>query len=104
MAYHNYLWLCLIFLLAYFNTTLAAKSGIPHCKSTNVTNGTKPRQRIAVISHDSAIVTFFHNPEQGARDAATILDIDLTWNRHFINSVEKMQADIYAAVTRVMIH
>ncbi|KAF7727728.1 hypothetical protein EC973_007187 [Apophysomyces ossiformis] len=42
----------------------------------------------------------FHNPEQGARDAAAILDMDLTWTKHLINTTSKMTADVRNAVDR----
>jgi hypothetical protein len=59
------------------------------------------RPRIAIISHDSGVVTFSQNPELGARDAATILDVQIEWNKHFLNSVSKMKSDIYRAVEKV---
>jgi hypothetical protein len=62
------------------------------------------RPHIAVIAHNSAIGTFHQSSEQGARDAAAILDIQLDWNRHFINSASKMKADIYEAVNSVYIY
>lgn len=61
----------------------------------------KDRTRIVVISHDSAMETFFHSPEQGARDASAILDIGFEWNRHLINSGQKMTTDIRNAVDSV---
>ncbi|KAG0191348.1 hypothetical protein DFQ28_000361 [Apophysomyces sp. BC1034] len=51
-----------------------------------------------MISHDLAMDTSFHNPEQGARDAAAILDMDLTWTKHLVNTTSKMTADIRNAV------
>ncbi|KAI8391178.1 uncharacterized protein BYT42DRAFT_602084 [Radiomyces spectabilis] len=56
------------------------------------------RPRIAVISHDSIVTTFVHNPEQGARDAAAILDLRIDWNRHLVDSDSKMTGDIRNAV------
>lgn len=59
------------------------------------------RPRIAVISHDSAMASFFHQPEQGARDAAAITDIHVEWNRHLVNTGSKMTKDIETAVDNV---
>ena len=47
------------------------------------------------------MATFFHNPEQGARDAAAIMDIQVDWNRHLINTGSKMTKDIRTAVDNV---
>ncbi|ORY98558.1 hypothetical protein BCR43DRAFT_543258 [Syncephalastrum racemosum] len=66
--------------------------------SASSTEKQKDRTRIVVISHDSAMETFFHSPEQGARDASAILDIGFEWNRHLINSGQKMTTDIRNAV------
>ncbi|KAI7854345.1 hypothetical protein BDC45DRAFT_509239 [Circinella umbellata] len=44
------------------------------------------------------MATFFHSPEQGARDAAAIMDIQIEWNRHLINTGSKMTTDIRTAV------
>ncbi|KAI8146513.1 hypothetical protein BJV82DRAFT_710612 [Fennellomyces sp. T-0311] len=68
---------------------------LPNCSRSNAAVS---RPRIAVISHDSAMATFFHNPEQGARDAAAIMDIQVEWNRHLINTGSKMTNDIRTAV------
>ncbi|KAL9558812.1 hypothetical protein MBANPS3_000712 [Mucor bainieri] len=57
----------------------------------------KKRKRIAFISHESAIATFFHNPEQGSRDAANIVDVDIEWNRYLTKSESKMAQDIHDA-------
>lgn len=71
---------------------------LPNCSQLS----TKPlRPRIAVISHDSSLATFLHNPEQGARDAAAIMDINVEWNRHLINTGSKMTMDIKSAVDNV---
>ncbi|KAI8636414.1 periplasmic binding protein-like I [Parasitella parasitica] len=70
---------------------------IPQCATSDYYNP-NDRPKIAVISHDSAISTFTQDPEQGARDAAAILDVQIDWNKHFINSASKMIADIYDAV------
>ncbi|KAI9245683.1 hypothetical protein BDA99DRAFT_543582 [Phascolomyces articulosus] len=70
----------------------------PHLPNCSRSNASPPKPRIAVISHDSAMATFFHNPEQGARDAAAIMDIQIEWNRHLINTGSKMTTDIRAAV------
>ncbi|CEP15224.1 hypothetical protein [Parasitella parasitica] len=91
----------LIFLVLYLikkSTQLTFRdTTIPQCATSNYYDP-NARPKIAVISHDSAISTFTQNPEQGARDAAAILDVQVDWNRHFINSVSKMIADIYDAV------
>lgn len=58
----------------------------------------KKRRRIAFISHESAIATFFHNPEQGSRDAANIVDVDIEWNRYLARSESSMVQDIHDAV------
>ncbi|KAG2235247.1 hypothetical protein INT48_004714 [Thamnidium elegans] len=50
------------------------------------------------ISHDSAIATFFHNPEQGSRDAANIVDMDVEWNRYLTTTEARMAQDIRHAV------
>jgi len=76
------------------------KTTIPQC-ATSQHYDPDVRPKIAVISHDSAISTFAQNPEQGARDAAAILDVQIDWNRHFINSASKMIADIHDAVDNV---
>ena len=76
------------------------KTTIPQCAISQHYNPNE-RPKIAVISHDSAISTFAQNPEQGARDAAAILDVQIDWNRHFINSASKMIADIRDAVDNV---
>ncbi|EPB87482.1 RGC/RGC protein kinase [Mucor circinelloides 1006PhL] len=57
----------------------------------------KKRRRIAFISHESAIATFFHNPEQGSRDAANIVDVDIEWNRYLARSESSMVQDIHDA-------
>lgn len=62
------------------------------------TNFKKRRPRIAFISHDSAIATFFHNPEQGSRDAANIVDVDIEWNRYLTTTEARMSQDIIHAV------
>lgn len=54
----------------------------------------KKRHRIAFISHDAVISTFYHNPEQGSRDAANIVDIDVEWNRYLTTTESKMAQDI----------
>lgn len=76
------------------------KTTIPQC-ATSQYYDPDVRPKVAVISHDSAISTFAQNPEQGARDAAAILDVQIDWNRHFINSASKMIADIRDAVDNV---
>jgi hypothetical protein len=60
------------------------------------------RPHIAIVSHDSESVTFFQNPELGARDAGSILDIQLDWRKHYINTADKMKADIYSAADKVI--
>ncbi|KAI8644223.1 hypothetical protein BD408DRAFT_401184 [Parasitella parasitica] len=60
----------------------------------------KKRQRIAFISHESAIATFFHNPEQGSRDAANLVDVDVEWNHYLAKSESKMAQDIHDAVNK----
>lgn len=76
------------------------KTTIPQCAASEYYDP-NARPKIAIISHDSAISTFTQNPEQGARDAAAILDVQIDWNRHFINSASKMITDIYDAVDNV---
>ncbi|CAO3621699.1 unnamed protein product [Cunninghamella blakesleeana] len=61
------------------------------------TNLRKPR--IAVFSHDEAnTANYFHHPEQGALDAATIVDVQIEWNRHLVTNGLKMSDDIKSAV------
>ncbi|KAI8968049.1 hypothetical protein BDF20DRAFT_205332 [Mycotypha africana] len=98
----KFLFTLLLALIAFTETSFQLdysnkKSKVPEC-SKNPNYNANIRPRIAVISHDSAINTFTQNPEQGARDAATILDVQLEWNSHFINSASKMKSDIYDAV------
>lgn len=69
---------------------------LPTCKPNTLI--LKKRHRIAFISHDSAIATFFHNPEQGSRDAASIVDIDVEWNRYLTTTESRMAQDIRHAV------
>lgn len=63
----------------------------------------KKRRRISFISHESAIATFFHNPEQGSRDAANLVDVDIEWNRYLMKSESKIVQDIHDAVNSVSI-
>lgn len=69
---------------------------LPSCGTTPTIP--KKRKRIAFISHESAIATFFHNPEQGSRDAANIVDVDIEWNRYLARSESNMAQDIHNAV------
>lgn len=72
---------------------------IPSCNDKQHASSIQGRRpRIAVISHDSAMASFFHQPEQGARDAAAITDIHVEWNRHLVNTGSKMTKDIQTAV------
>lgn len=71
---------------------------IPSCNDKHASSIQGRRPRIAVISHDSAMASFFHQPEQGARDAAAITDIHVEWNRHLVNTGSKMTKDIQTAV------
>ena len=64
----------------------------------NTQTSYRKRPRVAFISHDSAISTFFHNPEQGSRDAANIVNVDIEWNRYMTTSEEDMHQDILHAV------
>lgn len=73
---------------------------LPACGVTT-TKLVKKRFRIAFISHDSAIATFFHNPEQGSRDAANIIDVDIEWNHYLSITPAKMAKDIHDAVDSV---
>lgn len=57
--------------------------------------------RFAVIAHYSILSTFFHSPEQAARDAAAIVNVDIEWQRHIVNTGETMAQDILDAVDRV---
>lgn len=58
----------------------------------------KRKQRIAFITHESAISTFFHNPEQGSRDAANIVDVTVEWNRYMTTKEDEMHENIRKAV------
>lgn len=72
---------------------------LPSCGiTTPATIPNNKRRRIAFISHESAIATFFHNPEQGSRDAANIVNVDIEWNRYLTRSESKMAQDIRNAV------
>lgn len=73
---------------------------LPSC-GVAATKSLKKRYRVAFISHDSAIATFFHNPEQGSRDAANMIDVDIEWNHYLGVSVPKMVKDIHDAVDKV---
>ncbi|KAI9470490.1 MAG: periplasmic binding protein domain-containing protein [Benjaminiella poitrasii] len=94
-----YLFIIICTFICYTTQFTFQKTSIPSCSLSENYDPHK-RPHVAVISHDSAISTFAQNPEQGARDAAAVLDIELEWNQHFINSVSKMKADIYDAVDK----
>lgn len=71
---------------------------IPTCGPSGNAISKRDRPRISFISHDSAISTFFHNPEQGSRDAANIVDVNVEWNRYLTTSEEQMHESIRRAV------
>ncbi|ORZ20482.1 hypothetical protein BCR42DRAFT_434868 [Absidia repens] len=78
---------------------------LPTCSvstTTNSVSGNSQQQRkprIAVFSHNEAnAASYFHHPEQGALDAATIVDVQIEWNRHLVTTGLKMSDDIKAAV------
>jgi hypothetical protein len=72
---------------------------VPYCGFTQFK---KKRPRVAFVSHDSASSTFYQNPEQGSRDAAGIVDLDIEWNRYLFNSGARMAKDIDTAVKNVI--
>lgn len=71
---------------------------LPKCGPIGNAMRKRARPRISFISHDSAISTFFHNPEQGSRDAANIVDVNVEWNRYLTTSKEQMHESIRRAV------
>lgn len=73
---------------------------LPSCTTPGTQQQRKPR--IAVFSHNEAnAASYFHHPEQGALDAATIVDVQIEWNRHLVTTGLKMSDDIKAAVDQV---
>ncbi|KAI8344603.1 hypothetical protein BC941DRAFT_409088 [Chlamydoabsidia padenii] len=73
---------------------------LPSC--TTPINQQQRKPRIAVFSHNEAnAASYFHHPEQGALDAATIVDVQIEWNRHLVTTGLKMSDDIKAAVDQV---
>ncbi|KAI9499446.1 hypothetical protein BDB00DRAFT_866325 [Zychaea mexicana] len=78
----------------------ANSSLVPSCAANETALVPSTRLRIAVISHFSIVSTFFLNPETAAREAASLLNIELEWDRHVVSSTEKMSRDIKSAVER----
>ena len=98
-------WLIIITVLSLFcqaQDTIGYPSAVPTCESNHtsiIQPGTK--LRVAVISHYSIVATFFTNPEAAAREAASLLNMELEWDRHVISSSAKMKEDIQSALGRV---
>ena len=98
-------WLIIIAVLSLFcqaQDTVGYPNVVPTCKSNHtsiIQPGTK--LRVAVISHYSIVATFFSSPEAAAREAASLLNIELEWDRHVISSSVKMKEDIQNALGRV---
>jgi hypothetical protein len=84
-----------------FCQQLEEKFSLPSCGISTTITTQKKRPRIAFVSHDSAMATFFHNPEQGSRDAANMVDVDVEWNRYLTASESTMVKDIRNAVDNV---
>lgn len=106
----HWILLCFITLLLSLTPSSFAditNNGIPNCTvpSGNAVNlnpvAAQDQLRFAVIAHYSILSTFFHSPEQAARDAAAIVNVDIEWQRHVINTGETMAEDIRDAVDRV---
>ncbi|KAI7847844.1 hypothetical protein BDC45DRAFT_336886 [Circinella umbellata] len=95
-------WLIIITVLGLFcqaQDTVRHPSVVPPCKTNDtslIQSGTK--LRVAVISHYSIVATFFANPEAAAREAASLLNMELEWDRHVISSSAKMKEDIQNAL------
>lgn len=83
------------------NNTYRAEAQAPVIPICSPNNRTHSAPVFAIISHDSIIATYFHNPEQAARDTAAILNVQIEWDRHVNNSVSTMVDNIYNAVRNV---
>ncbi|KAI9275752.1 hypothetical protein BDA99DRAFT_601329 [Phascolomyces articulosus] len=94
-------WLIIILLLSLWcqGQELINSTIVPTC-APNGTSLLQPTERIrlSVISHYSIVATFINNPESAAREAASLLNVELEWNRHVVSSSEKMIRDINEAV------
>ncbi|KAI8997001.1 hypothetical protein BDB01DRAFT_13819 [Pilobolus umbonatus] len=90
--------------ISFYNAQLTRKEDESPDFSISACTNTIPsmkKPRIAFISHDIVLPTLYHNYEQGSRDAANILDVDVEWNRYLSIPQARMAKDIYKAIETV---